>query len=49
MTGIKEWAIAIAITFMLVMAIYGAWIMSIILVVLGTAYCIKLSQEVDRE
>ena len=49
MTGIKEWAIAIVITFMLVMAIYGAWVMSIILVVLSTVYFIKLSQEVDRE
>ena len=49
MTDAKEWAIAIAVTFILVMAIYGAWIMTIVLIIAGIAYGIKVSQEIDRE
>ena len=49
MTDAKEWAIAIAITFMLVITIYGAWLVSIVLVIACIAYGIKVSQEVDRE
>lgn len=49
MTDAKEWAIAIVVTFILVMAIYGAWIMTIILIIACIVYGIKVSQEVDRE
>lgn len=49
MTDAKEWAIAIAVTFILVMAIYGAWIMTIVLIIACITYGIKVSQEVDRE
>ena len=49
MTDAKEWAIAIAVTFILVMAIYGAWVMTIVLIIACIAYSIKVSQEVDRE
>ena len=49
MTDVKEWAIAIVITFILVMAIYGAWIMTILLVIACIAYGVKVSQEIDRE
>ena len=49
MTDAKEWAIAIAVTFLLVMAIYGAWIMTIVLVIACIAYGVKVSQEIDRE
>ena len=49
MTNIKEWVIAIAITFMLVMAVYGVWIMTIVLIIVCIAYGIKVSQEIDRK
>lgn len=49
MTDVKEWVIAIVVTFMLVMAIYGAWVMTIILIIAGIAYGIKVSQEIDRK
>lgn len=49
MVDVKEWAIAIAVTFILVMAVYGVWIMTIVLVIACIAYGIKVSQEVDRE
>ena len=49
MTDVKEWIIAIAVTFILVMAIYGAWIMTIILIMACIAYGVKVSQESDRE
>ena len=49
MTDAKEWAIAIAVTFLLVMAIYGAWIMTSVLIIACIAYGVKVSQEIDRE
>ena len=49
MTDAKEWAIAIAVTFILVMVIYGVWLMTIVLVIACIAYGIKVSQEIDRE
>ena len=49
MIDAKEWAIAIAVTFILVMAVYGVWVMTIVLIIACIAYGIKVSQEVDRE
>ena len=49
MTDAKEWAIALLITFVIITAIYSAWLMSIILIIASIAYGVKVSQEVDRE